>query len=426
MKESEAQVSRDAESRRREMGEAPPGRLLLKMSVPATVGMLANGLYNLVDAIFIGRGVGTHAIGGVTLIFPVQMVLLAFGLSVGQGAASIISRNLGAGDRARVLRTAGNAFALGTLFGSVLLIFGLVFMDFFLDVLGAAAPLRIPAHTYLAIILLGAPFTVLTMVSNNLLRSEGRARASMQVMLTGMGLNIALDPLFIFVFHMGVAGAAWATVIGQLASFVFAAVLFLRGRSLLRFKARHWIPRRDVIKEIVVLGLPTFFRQLGQSVMLIFLNNVLKTYGGALYISAYGVVNRLLLFSLMPLFGMVQGFQPVAGFNYGAGLYGRVRQTLKISVLYATCYISSCFLLLMLFPGFFTGLFSRDPLLIQKAGHVMRFVIAAMPLLGLQIIGSVYFIVVGRGLPGLILGLSRQFLLLLNIVPGLVLSIRTP
>ncbi len=397
------------------------GKLLLKLSLPATIGMFANGLYNLVDTIFIGRGVGTNAIGGITLAFPVQMILLAFGLATGQGAASVVSRNLGAGNDEKARLSAGNAFTLGIIFGTAILAGGLVFMSQLLNVLGAASPLRESTELYLTIVLLGAPFTVLTMVSNNLLRSEGRARASMLVMITGLVVNITLDPIFIFALRLGVAGAAWATVTGQVLSFMLAFIFLLKGKSLIKFKAKHLVPRGAVSREILTLGLPTFFRQVGQSVTAILLNNLLSVYGGPFYISAYGVVNRLVMFFFMPMFGMVQGFQPVAGFNYGAGLFKRVRETLKIVIIYVSAYMTFSFLLMLVFPDFFAGIFTSDPKLIETASYVIIFLIAAMPVVGIQNICANYFIVVGKSLSGLALGLLRQVIILipmLLILPG--------
>lgn len=401
---------------RAELGQAPIGKLLLKMSLPATFAMLVNGLYNLVDTIFIGRGVGTEAIGGLALAFPAQMIIMAFGISIGQGAASVVSRNLGAENDVRARSAAGNAFALATLSGSVILVLGLVFLEPLLNLLGATDALRIHARDYLSIILLGSPFIALAMTSNNLLRAEGKAKVSMTVMLIGAVTNIILDPIFIFALKMGVSGAAWATVIGQFLAFLYASRFFLSGKTLVHVKPKHWIPERSVLREIVVLGFPTFVRQGGQSIVSVILNNLLGRYGGDIYISAYGVVNRLLMFLFMPLFGTVQGFQPIAGFNYGARLFGRVRKTLKITVIYATAYTTVGFLLLFLMPRTFAGIFSSDPQLIDTVAHVMRYVIAVFPLIGIQIIGGSYFMVIGKSLPSLVLNLSRQFLILIPLL----------
>jgi putative MATE family efflux protein len=406
---------------RAELGRAPIGKLLIKMSVPATFAMIINGLYNLVDTIFIGRGVGTEAIGGLALAFPAQMLIMGFGISIGQGAASVVSRNLGAENDARARRAAGNAFALALVSGTLILILGRVFLEPLLNLLGATETLRVHARDYLSIILLGSPFIALAMTSNNLLRAEGKAKVSMVVMLIGAVTNIILDPIFIFVFKMGVAGAAWATIAGQFLAFLYASRFFVMRKTLVQVKAKHWIPEGSVLREIAVLGFPTFVRQGGQSVVSVILNNLLGKYGGDIYISAYGVVNRLLMFLFMPLFGTVQGFQPIAGFNYGAKLYHRVRRTLKLTIIYASAYTTIGFLLLFLMPRTFAGIFSADPELIDTVAHVMRYVIAVFPLIGIQIIGGSYFLVIGKSLPSLVLNLSRQFLILiplLLILPG--------
>jgi putative MATE family efflux protein len=406
---------------RAQLGRAPIGKLLIKMSIPATFAMIVNGLYNLVDTIFIGRGVGTEAIGGLALAFPAQMLIMGFGISIGQGAASVVSRNLGAENDARARRAAGNAFALALVSGTLLLTLGRVFLEPLLNLLGATEPLRVHARDYLSIILLGSPFIALAMTSNNLLRAEGKAKVSMVVMLIGAVTNIILDPIFIFVFKMGVAGAAWATIAGQFLAFLYASRFFVMRKTLVQVKAKHWIPEGSVLREIAVLGFPTFVRQGGQSVVSVILNNLLGKYGGDIYISAYGVVNRLLMFLFMPLFGTVQGFQPIAGFNYGAKLYSRVRRTLKLTIIYATAYTTIGFLLLFLMPRTFAGIFSADPELIDTVAHVMRYVIAVFPLIGIQIIGGSYFLVIGKSLPSLVLNLSRQFLILiplLLILPG--------
>ncbi|MCK5736129.1 MAG: MATE family efflux transporter, partial [Spirochaetaceae bacterium] len=406
---------------RAELGQAPIGRLLVKMSLPATFAMLVNGLYNLVDTIFIGRGVGTEAIGGLALSFPAQMIIMGFGISIGQGAASIVSRNLGAQNDARARRAAGNAFAMALTAGLLILVSGRLFLEPLLNLLGAEDSLRVHARDYLSIILLGSPFIMLAMTSNNLLRAEGKAKVSMVVMLIGAGTNIILDPIFIFVFKMGVAGAAWATIIGQFMAFLYASRLFVMRKTIVEVRGKHWIPQGSVIREITALGFPTFIRQGGQSVVGVLLNNMLGTYGGAIYISAYGVVNRLMMFLLMPLFGTVQGFQPIAGFNYGAGLYSRVRKTLKITFIYATSYTTIGFLLLFIMPRTFAGIFTTDPVLIDTVAYVIRYVLAVFPLLGIQIIGGTYFLVIGKSFPSLVLNLSRQFLILiplLLILPG--------
>ncbi|MDC7223245.1 MAG: MATE family efflux transporter [Spirochaetales bacterium] len=413
---SSAKSPEQSAGRGAELGEAPLGKLLLKLSLPATVAMVVNGLYNMVDTIFIGRGVGTDAIGGLALIFPVQMLFAAFGLGIGQGSASVVSRNLGAKNYERARRAAGNAFTLALLCGLSIVILGELFMEPLLDLLGTTAALRVYARDYLRIILLGAPFLMMAMAANNLLRAEGKARASMNVMLVGALSNIILDPIFIFGLKMGVSGAALASIMGQFLNFACGAWFLFSRKADVPIRLRDGIPEGSVVKEILTLGLPTFIRQSGQSIVSLLLNNQLGRYGGDIYISAYGVVNRILMFLVMPLFGTVQGFQPIAGFNYGAGKFDRVKKVLRLTTLFATVYTTGLFLLLNLFPQGFAGIFTTDPVLIEYTVRVIRFIFLAFPLVGIQITGGTYFLVVGKSFPSLILNLSRQFLFLIPFI----------
>ena len=399
-----------------QLGEGPVGKLLISLSLPATFAMLVNGLYNLVDTIFIGRGVGTLAIGGLALALPAQMIVMAFGLTIGQGAASVVSRSLGAENYDRAKRAAGNAFVLAAVSGLVVLVLGRLFMEPLLNLLGATEALRESTRDYLSVIILGAPFLALAMTSNNLLRAEGKAKVSMTVMLIGAVTNIVLDPIFIFVFKLGVAGAAWATIIGQFLSFLYAARFFFLRKADVQVELSDGRLEGSVVREILLLGFPTFIRQSGQSIVSILVNNLLGHYGGDLYISAFGVVNRLIMFLMMPLFGTVQGFQPIAGFNYGARKFDRVKKVLGVTIMVATIYTTTGFALLFSMPRLFAGIFTSDPGLLNSATHVLRFLVAAFPLVGFQIVGSTYFLVVGKSLPSLILNLSRQFLFLIPLL----------
>ncbi|MDC7221095.1 MAG: MATE family efflux transporter [Spirochaetales bacterium] len=399
-----------------DMGNDPIGGLLLKLSLPATVALVVMGLYNLVDTIFIGRGVGTVGIGGLSLILPVQALIGGFGLAVGQGAASVVSRNLGAKNYDRARRAAGNAFTLALLSGLTLSVGAYLFTEPLLDLLGATEALRDTARTYLRIILIGAPFMTMAMSCNNLLRAEGKAKESMRVMLTGAIANLILDPIFIFVFDMGVAGAALATILGQMLNFAFGIRYFVGKKTSVTIDLAYLKPEGSVVKETILLGIPTFVRQAGQSVVGILLNNLLGAYGGDIYISAYGIINRLLMFLMMPLFGMAQGFQPIAGFNYGARKYGRVRKSLWLTGIFATLFSTLVFLLLNIFPRTFAGIFTADGALIDSTVQVMRYIFLIFPLVGLQITGSTYFMVVGKPTPSLILNLSRQFIFLIPLI----------
>ena len=404
------------EDKKSELGRESIGRLLLKLSIPATFGMVVNGLYNVVDTIFIGRGVGTGAIGGLSLAIPAQIVIMAFGIAIGQGAASVVSRSLGAKNYAIARRAAGNAFASALLVSVLITLLGSIYLEKLLLLLGATETLFKYSYDYLSIILYGTPFLLLSIAANNLLRAEGKAKISMTIMLIGAVTNIILDPFFIFVFKLGIKGAAWATVTGQFFSFLYAIRFFVTGKSAVEVKLKHLLFKKSVVWDIVSLGFPSFIRQSGSGIVAVLLNNLLGKYGGDIYIAAYGLINRMVMFLFMPLFGLVQGFQPIAGYNYGAEKFDRVRKTLKIAVLSASIYTTGGFLLLFFLPGTIAGIFTSDGLLIETVKDSIRIIIAVFPLIGMQIIGSSYFTVIGKKLPSLILNLSRQFFILIPLL----------
>jgi MATE family, multidrug efflux pump len=398
------------------LGTMSIGKLLMKLSIPATIGMVVNALYNVVDAIYLGRGVGPLAIGGLTIVFPFQMIVMAIGMTIGVGAASVISRNLGSGDRDRAYHAAGSALTVSILIGLLMMIGGAVFLDQLLRLFGASETLLEYARSYLSVILIGIPLISFSMTSNNIVRAEGKATTAMISMLIGTGMNIILDPIFIFLFNMGIQGAAIATVISQGLSFLYLFVFFVSGKSSMKLRVKHLIPDIKLLKEIILIGLPAFVRQAGGSVLAVIMNNVLLVYGGDYAISSYGVINKLMMFTLMPLFGIVQGFQPIAGYNYGAKKFDRVQEVIKLSILITTIMSTFSFLLMMIFPDFFVGMFTTDEKLISISVSAIRRVIIFIPLLGLQIIGAAFFQSVGKALPSLILGMTRQIIFLIPLV----------
>ncbi|MGM0673426.1 MAG: MATE family efflux transporter [Spirochaetota bacterium] len=398
------------------LAEEPIGRLLIRMSVPATIAMGVNALYNLVDTIFIGRGVGSLAIGGVGIAFPVQIFILAVALLVGIGSASVISRMLGRGDPERAARAVGNALVMIFILASTLAAAGLALMEPLLDMLGSTGELRDYAREYLSVILPGAPFLATAIAANHIVRSEGRAKTAMVIMLIGAGLNIILDPVFIFGLRLGVKGAALATIIAQFTSFLFAMGFYISGKSTLPLRLRHLRLQWDLIPEVTAVGLATFIRQFGQSFFIIIVNNALRTFGDELAISAFGVINKLLIFAIMPLVGIAQGFQPIAGYNYGARNMSRVKEAVKMANITAISVSFFYFSLVMLFPRTIFGIFTQDPELVDLGSRAMRIVLIAIPLLGMQIIGAVFFQAVGKAIPALVLSMSRQILLLIPLV----------
>lgn len=386
------------------------------MALPATVAMGVNALYNLVDTIFIGRGVGALAIGGVGIAFPVQILFLAVALMVGIGSASVISRMLGKGNEERAARAVGNAVVMIFILSSLLAGGVAIFLDPILRILGATEELLPYAREYLVTILPGAPFLATAIASNHIVRSEGKAKTAMAIMLVGAGLNIILDPIFIFGFGLGVRGAALATVTAQFVSFLLAVSFYATDRSALPIRLKHLRLQWSVIPEVTALGLAPFVRQFGQSLFIIIVNNALGTFGDELAISAFGVIHKLLIFALMPLVGIAQGFQPIAGYNYGARKMARVRKVVRLANATAVAISFVYFAMVMLFPRTIFSIFTSDPELLAIGSEAMRIVLIAIPLIGMQIIGAVFFQAVGKALPSLILSMSRQIILLIPLV----------
>ena len=404
------------------LGTQSIGRLLVRLSVPATVAMLVMALYNVVDTIFVGRGVGTEAIGGLTIVFPFQIIVMAFAGMIGIGTASVVSRNLGSGNRERAHKAAGNAFAVSIGFGLVVTILGYVLLEPILRLFGATPALLKYAREYLSVILAGSVFITFAMATNNIVRAEGRATVAMITMVLGAVANIILDPIFIFALNMGIRGAALATVIAQFLSFCFLLFFYLSGRSSLKIQLIHLKPAGSVLREIFALGVPAFIRQGGMSLVLILVNNLLGRYGGDIYISVFGVIFRILHFVMMPLAGVVQGFQPITGFNYGAGKIDRVRYGVRLSLVISSTLAVVGFLILSLLSEPIFRIFSTDSKLIQAGMPVLRVVVLIVPLIGIQMIGAAYFQAVGKARPAFFLGLSRQFIFLLPMMIVLPLA----
>ncbi len=398
------------------LGSEKISTALTKLSLPATVGMIVNALYNVVDTIFIGQGVGAMAIGGLAIAFPIQMFIMAIAQMIGIGSASIISRALGSGDVEKADNTAGNAYIAIISIALVTVLIGLNFIDPLLRIFGASDTLLPYAKEYMQVIFIGSMFFMFAVASNNLIRAEGNAFVAMVSMLIGTGLNIILDPVFIFLFDMGIRGAAIATIISQFCSFIFIMIYIYSGKSQLKIKPHHLKPNWTLLNEIFTVGAPAFARQVGGSVLSIVLNNSLGFYGGDVAITIFGMINRLLMFIFMPLFGVVQGLQPILGFNYGARKYDRAIEAIKISIKYTTIYTCVGWVLAQSFAPFFLGIFTKETEVISMGIPVFRMVILAVPVISVQIISSSIFQSFGKARPSMILSLLRQFLILIPLV----------
>lgn len=398
------------------LGQEKISKLLIRMSTPAVVGMLVHSLYNIVDTIFIAKGVGTDAIGGLAIAFPIQMFILAIGMLFGTGAASVISRFLGAKNYKGANRTAANTLLYSGLFGLAITVPLLLYLKPLLVLLGASEGLLPYASDYLYIIILGTPLTIFSMSGNNIVRSEGNAKVAMVSMLLGTGLNILLDPLFIFTFKMGIEGAAMATVIAQVISFIYMLNYFLKSKGSLKIKKEDMSLDINKLGNVLLLGLPSFIRQAGTSFVGMIMNVMLATYGGDLTVSTFGVINKLFMFGLMPVFGIAQGFQPIAGFNYGAKKMKRVWSVLKQSIVVSTIICTIYTLIMYFAPGFMLSLLTNDREVIELGSVIIRVIIVLIPFVGIQVIGSTFFLSIGKIIPSFVLGLSRQIILLLPLI----------
>lgn len=398
------------------LGEEKISKLLVKLSLPATFGMMVTALYNLVDTIFVGRGVGAIAIGGLTIAFPIQMVIMAFAQMIGIGAASAISRSLGAKDIEKANYVAGNSFLLIAILSSIIAVIGLTFTESMLRLFGATDTILPYAKDYITIILWGSIFFSFAMSSNNLIRAEGNAKVAMATMLIGAILNMILDPIFIFIFKLGIKGAALATIISQFISFLYILIYLYSGKSSLKIKLHHLKPRMHIITEIFTVGFAAFARMVTGSIVAIVVNNSLRIFGGDIALIIMGILHRIIMFLFMPLFGVIQGMQPIVGFNYGAKKFDRVKEAIKLSLITTTAIVTFGWLIAELFPFAIIGIFTRDIEIIEKGSTIMRIILSLIPVIGIQIVGAALFQSLGKPVPSLILSLLRQVLLFIPLV----------
>lgn len=398
------------------LGESEIPKLLLKFSIPAIIGMMVNALYNVVDMIFIGKGVGPLGIAGVRIGFPIIVVNMAFALLIGVGANSLISIRLGQKKKEDAELILGNAMVAMVVIAAFISILGLIFMNPLLKIFGASEAVMPYAQGYLSIILYGAVFQVVGMGMNNFIRGEGNPKMAMITMLIGAILNTILDPIFIFAFRWGIKGAALATILSQAVSAIWVLYYFFNGNSLLKVRKPNLIVKAKILKSIIAIGLAPFSMQLAASVLIIFMNKGLTEYGGDIAVSAMGVINNVAMLFMMTVFGINQGAQPIIGFNYGAKKYDRVKTTLKYAIGAATTVVTIGFILTRLFPTQIIGIFSDDPQLIALGAKGLKRVLIFMPIVGFQVVSSAYFQAVGKPKQSMFLSLSRQVIILIPMI----------
>jgi len=378
--------------------------------------MLANALYNLVDTIFVGRGVGSLAIGALAIAFPLQILIVAIAQTIGIGAGSAVSRNLGAGKVDRAKCVVGNSFFCIIALSLTVSVIGLIFIEQILIFFGATQTILPYARDYVVVILWGLTFFSFAISSNNLIRAEGNARVAMVSMLIGAILNIILDPIYIFVFKLGIQGAALATITAQFCSFLYILHYIYGKETTLTIKLHHLKPNLSIIKEIIIVGLPSFARLSAGSISTLLVNQSLRFYGGDLAIIIIGVIIKITRFLFMPMFGVVQGMQPIAGYNYGARQYNRVFEVLNLTIKVLLILSSFLCLIIILWPAQVISIFTNDLEVIQTGIPVMRIILFSIPVLSIQITGATLFQALGKPMPAIVFSLLRRVLLFIPLI----------
>jgi putative MATE family efflux protein len=407
-----AEAARASMANTARMGTGKIGKLLLEFCIPAMVGLLVNAIYNVVDRIYIGHGVGEAALAGIGLVMPVMMVIAALSIIVGVGANSLFSIRMGQGRADEVEKIMGNAFTLLFLIPAVGIVLCMVFLEPLIrNVLKATDVLYPYTKSYLEIILYGSIFAAMSPGLTNFIRSDGHPKTSMLVQIVGAVANIILDPIFIFGFHMGVAGAAWATIISQFISLVFVLSYFNSKWTKLRFRFRNMPLDFKLSAEILAIGFAPFIMQLAMSLVGIVQNQQILKYGSNEALEAMTISVSVLIVIMMPMHGIGQGAQPIIGYNYGARKYDRVKRTFLTALGGCTAMLTLGFIMSHVFPGLLFSVFSPDKGDLRKLGeYVIRVTTLMFPVIGMQIMGGQFFQSIGKPVQGTVISLSRQLL----------------
>lgn len=389
------------------------GKLLMQYAVPAIIAMTASSLYNMVDSIFIGNGVGTMAISGLALTFPLMNLAAAFGSLVGVGAATLISVKLGQKDYDTAQRVLGNVLVLNILLGVGFTLVVLPFLDPILYFFGGSDQTVGYARDYMEIILLGNAVTHIYLGLNAVLRSAGHPQKAMYATIGTVVINTLLDPLFIYGFEWGIRGAAIATITAQIIALMWQFRLFSNKEELLHFHKGIFRLKRKIVFDSLAIGLSPFLMNMAACFIVIVVNQGLKKYDGDLAIGAFGIVNRLVFIIVMIVMGFNQGMQPIAGYNYGARQYQRVNKVLKLTIIYATAVTTFGFLVGMLIPELTVSIFTNDAELTALSARGLRITVIFFPIIGFQMVTSNFFQSIGMAGKAIFLSLSRQLLILL-------------
>ena len=395
------------------LGTESIGKLLMQYAVPAIIAMTASSLYNMVDSIFIGHGVGTMALSALALTFPLMNLGAAFGALVGVGAATLISVKLGQKDYDTAQRVLGNVFVLNILLGLAFTVIVFPFLNPILYFFGGSDETVEYARQFMEIILLGNVVTHLYLGLNAVLRASGHPKQAMYATIATVAINTILAPIFIFMFDWGIRGAAIATVSAQVIALLWQLKQFNNANELLHFRRGIFRLKRKIVFDSLAIGMSPFLMNLAACLIVILINQGLKKYGGDLAIGAFGIVNRLVFIVVMIVMGLNQGMQPIAGYNFGAKLYDRVNKVLKLTIIYATCVTTFGFLVGMLAPNLVVGIFTSDAELTKLSATGLRITVMFFPIIGFQMVTSNFFQSIGMAGKAIFLSLTRQMLILL-------------
>lgn len=395
-----------------ELGTERVSVLLRKYAVPAIIAMTASSLYNIVDSIFIGQGVGPYAISGFAITFPFMNLAAAFGSLIGVGASTLSSVLLGQRDYDNARKVLGNVVVLNFIIGGLFTILSLAFLDPIIYFFGASDNTITYAKEYMVIILAGNIVTHMYLGLNALLRSSGHPKQAMSATMLTVVLNCILDPIFIFVFDMGIAGAAWATVLSQMVALIWLLRIFSNKEELIHFQRGIFRLQKKIVMDSLAIGLAPFLMNSVSCFVVIFINRQLLKYGGDLSVGAYGIVNRYVFLFMMIVMGFTQGMQPIAGYNYGARQYDRVKEVLMRTIKWAMLIMTTSFVVGQLIPRTVVSAFTSDPDLIEKAAHGVRIIVLAFPVIGINLVTSNFFQSIGKPKRSIFLSLSRQLIFL--------------
>jgi len=402
----------------KELGEMPIGKLLFKQSLPAMVGFLVMSIYQIVDTYFVGQFVGFQAIGAITIVMPLTFLITSIGMAIGIGGASIISRALGEGKQAHAENAFGNQIVLAVVLGVGVTVGSMFFVEEILVFMGAGeGTLTLElAVIYFENILYTVPLLILAMMFNNTIRAEGKATIAMLVLLVPAVLNVALDYLLIQKFGWGMEGAAYATAIGYVGSFAAGFFFYLSGKSELKLAWNDLKLKWHIVKETFAIGGITLIRQGSFAVLAFVLNNKIDSLNGEVGQATYGVVSRVSMFALFPVIGIMQGFMPIASYNYGSKQYDRVREVIIKAIVWGTIISTLIFVLIYIFAPQVSEIFTDEAEVLKDSPFAMRMIFLAVPLVAMQFIGASYYQAINKPWPALFLTLIKQGLLLIPLV----------